>query len=141
MLHINLKHHLARLTLSVLLAAINTCSVFASGGTIRGHGTEYDPYIIADAIDWEVLAHYISIGHTSYIGYKFYKLADNYNNSTPVSTMLGDDNMPFLGVFDGNFKVFSVNIVDKTTAEGTAPFRKIQGATIKNFIVSGMDER
>ncbi len=68
---------------------------------------------------------------------KCYKLADNWNNSsTAVTATVGTEAHPFTGTFDGNGKTLYVAI-SETTTNGTAPFRDIQGATIKNLAVEG----
>ena len=46
------KRNLARLTLSVLLAIFCSVTTWATGGYLSGHGTQNDPYIIADVADW-----------------------------------------------------------------------------------------
>ena len=83
--------------------------------------------------------------HTDYIS-KYYKLSNNFDNaSTPVTTMMGDLNHPFIGYFDGNNRILAVNIIgpqatdgaSDTSAQGAAPFRKILGATIENLTVQG----
>ena len=96
-------------------------------------GTSTRPFEIHNSTDWNTFAARIASGtYTS----DYYKLADDFDNSVAITTPVGTQSEPFRGHFDGNGKTLSVNIND-TSAQGTAPFRYIAGATIENLTVSG----
>lgn len=97
--------------------------------------TEQAPTLqIHNATDWNTFASNVS-GGNSYEG-KLVKLADDFDNSTAVTTMVGDlNNTKFKGTFDGNGKTLNVALDD--THSWIAPFRCIDGATIKNLKVEG----
>ena len=58
------------------------------------------------------------------------------NSAAAVTATVGTEQNPFQGTFDGNGKTLRVNIKDVET-QGTAPFRNVRGATIKDLIVEG----
>lgn len=90
--------------------------------------------LIHNATDWNTFASNVSNG-ISYEG-KLVKLADDFDNSTAVTTMVGDpNNTKFKGTFDGNGK--TLNIALTPSVIYGAPFRSIDGATIKNLKVEG----
>lgn len=73
-------------------------------------------------------------------------LASNPGNYTTVelntnhvtvsnSDMVGTENTPFTGTFDGHGYTLNVNI--ESMQQGAAPFHYISGATIKNLTVVG----
>ena len=97
--------------------------------------TEQAPtLLIHDATDWNTFASNVS-GGTTYEG-QIVKLADDFDNSTAVTTMVGDpNNTKFKGTFDGNGK--TLNVALDATQLIIAPFRCIDGATIKNLKVEG----
>ena len=101
-----------------------------------GEGTAESPYLITNANDWGTLGLKISLGE-NYSG-KFFLLTDNIS----VIHQLGDskDNS-FRGTFDGGGHTITVNYKDDDEGEGVenyyAPFRFINGATIKNLHVTG----
>ena len=98
-------------------------------------GTEEAPYLIHNADDWNTFAQNINAGVETD---KYYKLADDFDNSTAVSVCVGTADHPFAGIFDGNGKTLNVNINESASGKkGTAPFRYIAGATIKNLNVAG----
>ena len=89
--------------------------------------------LIHNAEDWATIATNINAG-TGCDGY--YKLADDFDNTTAVTTTIGTETNPFTGIFDGNGKTLNVDI-NETSTQGTAPFRQIASATIKDLTVSG----
>lgn len=115
--------------------------------TLAGNGIETDPYIIADANDWYVFGKYIYENWNNTAG-KYYKLADTFDNSNePITEMIAttkkDANdptklihTPFCGTLDGNNKTLHIALKASTEA-GCAPFRYLEGATIKNLTVAG----
>lgn len=97
--------------------------------------TEQAPtLLIHNAADWNTFASNVS-GGTTYEG-QIVKLADDFDNSTAVTTMVGDpNNTKFKGTFDGNGKTLNIALTPSVTYG--APFRSIDGATIKNLKVEG----
>ncbi len=114
---------------------------------LAGNGTETDPYIIADANDWYVFGKYIYENWNNTEG-KYYKLADDFDNSNePITEMIAttkkDANdptklirTPFCGTLDGNGRTLHIYL-KADSEDGCAPFRYLEGATIKNLTVAG----
>ena len=113
---------------------------------LAGNGTETDPYIIADANDWYVFGKYIYENWNNTEG-KYYKLADTFDNSNePITEMIAttkkDPNdgktirTPFCGTLDGNGRTLHIDL-KADSEDGCAPFRCLEGATIKNLTVAG----
>lgn len=101
-----------------------------------GSGTADDPYLISSEEAWNYLADQVNAGNT-YSG-KIFKLSDDWDNSgSAITATVGTETYPFQGTFDGNGKTLNVNINDDSGIQGTAPFRNIAGATIKNLMVVG----
>lgn len=104
---------------------------------LAGEGTTESPYIIANVDDWNTFAICVNNGFRAD---QCYKLADGWNDSdngsTALSATIGTEAHPFTGTFDGNHQTLRVNI-SNTTEAGTAPFRYISGATIKDVTVTG----
>lgn len=115
--------------------------------TLAGNGTETEPYIIADANDWYVFGKYIYENWNNTAG-KYYKLADTFDNSNePITEMIAttkkDANdptklihTPFCGTLDGNGRTLHIDL-KADSEDGCAPFRYLEGATIKNLTVAG----
>ena len=97
---------------------------------LSGAGTSENPYLISSADDWTRFATLVNDG-TAYYD-KFIKL--NADNIT-VSKMVGTSDHPFRGTFLGYGKTIELNIND--WQDGTALFRDISGATIKDLTVAG----
>ena len=90
--------------------------------------------IIKNAEEWADFAAKVNAGTGND---DYYKLADDFDNTeAAVTATVGTGEHPFTGLFDGNGKTLNVNI-SETSTQGTAPFREIAGATIKNLTVSG----
>lgn len=110
---------------------------------LPGEGTEQNPYIIASADDWNALATNIAYFNGSFNGYvnKHIRL----DADIAVSEMVGGtgsyhDKDPFQGTFNGNSH--TLNFTKATanapfTEQYCAPFRLVDGATIKNLHVDG----
>ena len=94
---------------------------------LDGAGTAESPYLIEEDAGWTEFCTHFDTYKTSVI-----KLTSNINVTTPVGTRAN----PFTGTFDGDGYMMNVNINDNS-AQGTAPFRSISGATIRNLIVAG----
>lgn len=114
---------------------------------LAGKGTETEPYIIADANDWYVFGKYIH-ENVDHMAEKYYKLADTFDNSNePITEMIAttkkDANdptklihTPFYGTLDGNGRTLHIDL-KADSEDGCAPFRYLEGATIKNLTVAG----
>ena len=99
-----------------------------------GSGTANDPYIISSEEAWNYLADKVNSG-TNYAG-KFFRLTENISVTTMVGTGSGDNaTHSFCGTFDGDGHTLTFNI--EASEDLVAPFRYINGATIKNLIVDG----
>ena len=94
---------------------------------LEGAGTADSPYLIQSDDDWICFCHIFDTYGSSVI-----KLTSNIN----VTTIAGSNAVPFTGTFDGDGYTMNVNINDNSEA-GTAPFRYIQGATIRNLVATG----
>ncbi|MBO4575116.1 MAG: T9SS type A sorting domain-containing protein [Bacteroidales bacterium] len=106
---------------------------------ISGAGTEADPYQIPSATIWDAFAAAVSGGSTQFND-KFYKLTADIE----VSEMVGTDENPFKGTFIGkNGETKYTLTFNKGTNETPfdeeycAPFRYIDGATIKDLNIAG----
>ena len=101
----------------------------------EGAGTsEEDPYLINNATDWAYLADNVAYGK-DYSG-KYFKLTANIDVTEMVGTIAHD----FKGTFDGggNTLTFTKGTSERPFAEDhCAPFRSVDGATIKNLKVTG----
>ena len=121
---------LARTVMTLLLTMITATGAWAD---MPADGSAENPYIINNATDWATFAADINAGNNLYA---CYKLADDFDNSSsPVSVMVGSQDNPFRGTFDGNGKTLYVNI--ESDEEGAAPFHHVYAVTIKNLTVAG----
>lgn len=82
-------------------------------------------YLINNVDDWNALVTY-------YNGVGNFRLKADLDS---VSTMLGTDAVRFKGTFDGTGHTLNVNLVG--TSQYTAPFTRVENATIKNLKVTG----
>ena len=105
---------------------------------VNGSGTESDPYQIATAADWNSLA--VTVNGGSDFNGTFFKLTADII----VSEMVGTEDHPFKGTFIGkNGETTHTLTFNKGTSEAPfdeeycAPFRYINGATIKDLNVAG----
>ena len=96
-------------------------------------GDEQNPFVIRNKADWDAFAEKINAG---YYTTSYYKLADDFDNSDPITTTVGTSDHPFEGHFDGNGKTLNIALND-TANQGTAPFRYISGADIHDMTVIG----
>ncbi|MBR2103069.1 MAG: DUF2436 domain-containing protein [Prevotella sp.] len=97
---------------------------------ISSGDSEEDPYVIKISRQWDLLAEKVASG-TDYSG-KFFRL----DNDIDITTTVGTEATPFAGIFNGAKHKLTANL-DDTANQGTAPFRYISGATIKNLTVEG----
>ncbi len=121
--------------------AAGSASVGGSYGTVtvdwttQGKGTEDAPFIVSSTDDWNVFADYVNSGY-AFSG-EFVKLTQNISISTPVGSHVSDsDNKPFSGTFLGDGHTITVTLTDDGK-QGLAPFRSINGATIRDLKVAG----
>ena len=100
-----------------------------------GEGTEESPYLIATAEEWNTLADKVNGGNT-YSG-KFFKLTEDIS----VTSMVGGgdgSNYVFSGTFNGDGHTISFSVTnEQATEQYIAPFRRIDGATIKGIRLTG----
>ena len=117
---------------------------------LAGAGTEEDPYRIGRISDWNNFADAVNGGH-SFAGEYLILTRDitiTVDNTSSSDKMVGVMNNTteskwFSGTFDGKWFTLTFNAGTKekpcepATNSPTAPFRVIDGATIKNVIVKG----
>ena len=104
---------------------------YLSPTTSTNAGTEGDPYIIADEADWVSFATWIDEHRDGFTG-EYVQLAADITVSMPAGT----SEAPFGGTFLGNGHTITATITD-TSNDGTALFRYINGATIRDLTVAG----
>ena len=94
------------------------------------------PYslLIKSVEDWNIFAESVANGR-SYEGEIVILANDIGLGYEAVKTMVGTQEHPFCGTFDGNNHKIKVNY--DGFENGAAPFRHVWGATIKNLYVSG----
>ena len=97
-----------------------------------GSGTSSDPYVIKNINHWNTFAN--ANNHEAFYRSGTYIKLDA--DISGVTTTVGTQEHPFKGTFNGNNKTLTVNI-NETSTQGTALFREISGATIKNLSVAG----
>ena len=109
----------------------------------NGSGTQTDPYKITSTVDWNTLASNVNNGSQTYSGTYFKLTADITVTETVTSgnptTMVGtSDSNSFRGTFDGNGHTITLDYNDtRSSGDFCAPFRYINGATIKYLHVDG----
>ena len=96
--------------------------------TLSGSGTEKAPYLIRSVYEWDSF----TLNVNNYSG-KYVQLAEDISVSTMAGTSEANS---FQGTFLGNGHTITANITD-TGNQGTALFRYINGATIKDLTVGG----
>ena len=101
--------------------------------TYTGNGTAEAPYSIASTEDWNQLADWIANNNAAYTD-KYYRLDADID----VGRMIGstDGQHDFKGTFDGNGHTLYLGI-EADGQEAIAPFRQVNGATIKNLRIAG----
>ena len=102
----------------------------SSGSFLDGEGTAASPYLIKNLADWNILRTFTAEGEldNSNLHYRL-------NNNISVSSLLGADNYPFTGIFDGNGYTINENI--NVNNIGTGLFNRIKSCTIQNLKVIG----
>lgn len=97
--------------------------------------SETNPYVIATAADWNDFASDVNGGY-SYSG-EYVQLTDDITvTCTSEDNMVGTAEYSFKGTFDGGNNTLEF-YYDQLDLEYVAPFRYINGATIKNLNVEG----
>ena len=102
----------------------------------QGTGMEGNPYLISSTDDWNTFAANVSIG-ISYSG-KFIKLTENISVTQSAGSCNEDtdtDYKPFSGTFDGDGHTLTINLSNQSRFG--APFKCVEGATIKNLHTAG----
>ncbi|MBQ3709405.1 MAG: InlB B-repeat-containing protein [Bacteroidales bacterium] len=113
-----MKNNITRAAVMLLLTFMASATAWA------------DPdLVIRSAADWNTFADNVNNG-TSYQGQTVVLAAD-----ISVTTMVGINTQPFDGTFDGCGHTLNLNLTNG--GYYTAPFSKIQGATIKNLKTTG----
>ena len=98
-----------------------------------GNGTQNNPYLIGSTDSWNYFCDALQDNTTfNRFSGKYVKLGDNIT----VTQSAGSEGHEFMGTFDGDEKTLTVNITD-TENQGTAPFRFVSNATIRNLHVTG----
>ena len=137
------------LLLALFTALFMTATLHAANGTIPGTGTEQNPYLIEDYLDFIAFAdpensHYW--GSESHI-----KLTSNitltveFFSSTPIAPdmdSISDDfqGIPYEGTFDGNGHTISNLTITNTSNDYIGLFGMIgPGAAVKNLGVENID--
>lgn len=120
-------------TLSIYLGPKQTSIKAGVPYLISYTKTIYD-LIIRTVEDWNAFAASVANGNT-YEGKTVVMANDIGRGYEPVKTMVGTEEHPFRGTFDGNHNVLYVNIDGYES--GAAPFHCIEGATIRSLNVQG----
>ena len=108
--------------------------VFYENWPTEGAGTEGAPYLISSADDWNKFAHNVTYGR-SYSG-KYIKLTDDISVTKSAGSYVSDESYtPFSGTFDGDGHTLTINLSNQSRFG--APFKCVEGATIKNLHTAG----
>lgn len=106
----------------------------AVSAQLQGSGTAADPYQISDYSDLRHMSSFINNINQS----AHFKLMNDINLSSASSYQgFGSSSKPFKGVFDGNGHTIKSIILDIYNGDDSGLFRYTDGATIKNFSISG----
>lgn len=138
----------------VILALFLTANLWGQDpapAALSGSGTSDEPYQISSVADWNAFAAAVNGGYD--YSDKYLKLMNDIptaeeiaGGTTGVSTMVGDwygitsnNNKYFKGTFDGDWHTltFELGTNSPFSEQCSAPFRLIDGATIKNLTVEG----
>lgn len=110
--------------------------------SLKGSGTENDPYLISTAADLAYLANKVNI-QTSTPTYDYYKMTDNinlaYNEWVPIG-VYGNKNQYFYGSFDGNGYTISDLYITQPNQNYVGLFGYVKDSKIKNLTVTGAIE-
>ena len=109
-----------------------TCEL--TDARLPGNGKPEDPFIIASAQDWRILAGHCKRGLTHY------NSSFRLDADITVTQMVGTSEYPFEGTFDGNGHTLTFNAGTESEPideDYCAPFRYYQHISIKNLAVKG----
>ena len=98
---------------------------------LSGNGTAESPYLINNMTEWLAFADYVNNDNAN-CGNKKYKLCTNLSS---VTTMVGTSANPFKGEFNGDGHTLNLSL--SADAQYCAPFRYVDGATIRNVHTTG----
>ena len=104
--------------------------------TLSGSGTEGDPYLISSTADWNKFVHNVLDGNNYNSQYVKLMADIDITKCVGVHNDNTENARPFSGTFLGNNHTITATLTDNSN-QGTAPFRYISGATIKNLKVAG----
>jgi hypothetical protein len=90
-------------------------------------------YQIANVEEFDWLSYYVNSASTNA---STNAILTNDIDLDTDQTMIGTSSIPYAGIFDGNGKTLTVNYTNNAS-ECTAPFRYVNGTTVKNLKVSG----
>ena len=122
-------------TFTMPLLAVTVTPTFTSTGfTDNGDNT----YTILNADGWDAFCDMLDdFVHTDDNGYCFDGKTVKLDKDITITRAAGNTGYhDFTGIFDGQGHTLNVNITD-TENQGTAPFRVISNATIRNLHVTG----
>lgn len=120
---------LLRGALSLLVLLLTPLAVLAqTETTLTGDGTSDDPYLIGSVEDWNAFAEKVNSGETT-------ACAKLIKDVATATTMVGTSENRYGGTFDGDGHSLTINYL--SDEENTAPFRFVNGATIKNLRITG----
>ena len=120
--------------LSIMIALVMCFALLpAHALALSGSGAEPDPYVIASAADWNELAAFVAGGGDT-TGNVYLQTADIVE---PVTTMIGNEEHPFKGIYDGGGHTLNVNITGEGNTYFIAPFSAVENAQIKRLVVDG----
>lgn len=125
----------------LLLLALKLYSQTPTPAALSGNGTENEPYLITSTADWNAFAEAVNNGYA--YSDQFVKLDADISVTEMVGNKVDLDYCSFEGIFDGdgNILTFTYDYSTLPTADRldhVAPFRYINGATIKNLNVAGL---
>ena len=107
---------------------------------LYGYGTPYSPFIIETLDDLlyvrDAVASGLTIGGVSAQSASYILGGDIYVPGDAAFLGIGTAAFPFMGAFDGNGHVVTLNI-DTTVEDHVGLFRRLNGATIRNVTVEG----
>ena len=119
---------------AAMLLLVTMLTSAGAWATITGGGTASNPYVINNNDDWNTFSNEnnAAIYWTSGV---YVKLATDIGTSTAVTTMVGTSSNKFKGTFDGGAHTLTISY--DVNEDYVAPFRYVDGATIKDLHVTG----
>ena len=123
----------AMMLLAVMMLTMTAQTAKADG--LTGSGTEAEPYLITSTADWDLFCSWINNGTNTG---SHYKLTGDISVTTMAGAYIIANRLN--GTFDGDGHTITVNYGSAETPlteNYAAPFRCINGATIKNLHVTG----